>query len=197
MAKLMFSMASTRWRGPSAAESKRTMARNVEIKARLSEVEQVTRKAQDMADSGPIAITQDDTFFRCDAGRLKLRRFSADQGELIFYRRPDQRRAKESFYLRSCTDDPAGLKALLAMAYGQNGRVRKQRTLFMVGRTRIHLDQVEGLGDFVELEVVLDEEEAIDAGLEEAEYLMAVLGINASDFVEGAYVDLLAEAGSA
>ena len=70
--------------------------------------------------------------------------------------------------------------------------MRKQRTLYLAGRTRIHVDRVEGLGDFVELEVVLGEGEAVDAGLREAHDLMARLGIAAPALVEGAYVDLLA-----
>jgi predicted adenylyl cyclase CyaB len=72
--------------------------------------------------------------------------------------------------------------------------VRKQRTLFLAGRTRIHLDRVEGLGDFLELEVVLAEGEPADAGVREARALMHALGVESSQLVEGAYVDLLAAA---
>jgi predicted adenylyl cyclase CyaB len=68
--------------------------------------------------------------------------------------------------------------------------VRKHRTLYLAGRTRVHVDRVEGLGDFLELEVVLDDGESVDAGTREAENLMATLGIEASDLVQGAYVDL-------
>jgi predicted adenylyl cyclase CyaB len=71
--------------------------------------------------------------------------------------------------------------------------VIKQRTLYLVGRTRIHLDRVEGLGEFMELEVVLDEQETSEHGISEAHRLMALLNIDASQLVETAYVDLLAE----
>ena len=71
------------------------------------------------------------------------------------------------------------------------GRIRKTRTLYLVGRTRIHLDRVVDLGDFVELEVVLLEDESAQAGVAEAEELMSALGIDPSRLVEGAYVDLL------
>jgi adenylate cyclase class IV len=80
---------------------------------------------------------------------------------------------------------------VLAAAYGTAGRVRKRRTLFLAGRTRIHLDRVEELGDFLELEVVLDESEPAEGGVEEAHRLMDALGIDLSRLVAGAYVDLL------
>ena len=168
------------------------MARNIEIKARIPSVEAVAPKAAAVATEGPVDIVQDDTFFRCGNGRLKLRAFSAASGELIFYRRPDQQGPKESFYLRSPTTEPDTLRESLTLAYGQSGRVRKHRTLFLAGRTRIHLDRVEGLGDFLELEVVLGENEGSEAGVREAQELMAALGVEPSRLIEGAYVDLLA-----
>ena len=170
------------------------MARNIEIKARIANIEALAPKAAALATEGPRQIAQDDTFFRCDTGRLKLRAFSDDDGELIFYRRADAAGPKESFYLRAPTTAPRMLRESLALAYGQAGRVRKQRTLFLAGRTRIHLDRVEGLGDFLELEVVLAEGEPADAGVLEAQALMRTLGIEPSQLVEGAYVDLLAAA---
>jgi predicted adenylyl cyclase CyaB len=168
------------------------MARNVEIKARIASVEALVPRAVAVATEGPIAIVQDDTFFPCANGRLKLRAFSPGSGELIFYRRPDRQGPKESFYLRSPTTEPDTLRESLALAYGQAGRVRKHRTLFLAGRTRIHLDRVEGLGDFLELEVVLGEGESSEAGVGEAHELMAALGVEPSQLIEGAYVDLLA-----
>ena len=170
------------------------MPRNVEIKARIDSVEALVPKATAIATEGPTDIAQDDTFFHCDTGRLKLRMFTPDAGELIFYRRADARGPKESFYVRTPTADPAGLRDALSLACGLAGRVRKQRTLFISGRTRIHLDRVEGLGDFIELEVVLDEDEPIDVGVKQARALMALLGIATDRLVETAYVDLLGHA---
>jgi adenylate cyclase len=69
--------------------------------------------------------------------------------------------------------------------------VRKHRTLYLAGRSRIHLDRVEGLGDFVEIEVVLADEDDVEDGVREAHALMASLGIDPSRLVAGAYVDLL------
>ena len=172
------------------------MARNVEIKARIESVESVFPKAAGLADEGPIEIIQDDTFFPCKNGRLKLRAFSEDEGELIFYRRTDRKGPKESFYLVSPTTSPNTLRESLSQAYGQAGRVRKNRTLFLAGRTRIHLDRVEGLGDFLELEVMLEEGEPVESGEAEARDLMEKLGIRPDQLIEGAYVDLLTGATS-
>ena len=170
------------------------MARNVEIKARIESIEATAARAAALADQGPIEIQQDDTFFTCDRGRLKLRALSADAGQLIFYRRPDQAGPKESFFVISPTASPDSLREALSLAYGQAGRVRKHRTLYLVGRTRVHLDRIEGRGDFLELEVVLSEGEDSGPGLDEAHRLMAALGVAADQLVDVAYVDLLARA---
>jgi predicted adenylyl cyclase CyaB len=168
------------------------MARNVEIKARLESLAAVAARAATLADRGPIEIRQDDTFFACARGRLKLRTLSPDEGQLIFYRRPDRPGPKESVFTIATTSSPDALREALTLAYGQTGRVRKHRTLYLAGRTRIHLDRVEDLGDFLELEVVLAEGEPVEAGVEEADALMRALGIDPAQLVEGAYVDLLA-----
>jgi predicted adenylyl cyclase CyaB len=167
------------------------MPRNIEIKAHIASVEALAPKAAAIADQGPIEIIQDDTFFVCAAGRLKLRAFSKEEGELIFYRRANQQGPKESFYVRSPTSAPETLREALSLAYGQAGRVQKHRTLFLVGRARVHLDRVAGLGHFLEIEVVLEDHEASEVGVREAHELMARLGVEPSQLVDGAYVDLL------
>jgi adenylate cyclase class IV len=63
----------------------------------------------------------------------------------------------------------------------------------MIGRTRVHLDRVDGLGQFLELEVVLENQETAASGTAVAQELMAALGIELSQLVEGAYIDLLAQ----
>jgi predicted adenylyl cyclase CyaB len=167
------------------------MARNIEIKAQIESVDLLAPRAAAIAHEGPIEIAQDDTFFQCDSGRLKLRVFSNGKGELIFYRRTNQHGPKESSYFRSHTSFPEELHRVLALAYGEVGRVKKHRTLFLVGRTRIHLDKVERLGHFLELEVVLAEEEPSEAGIREAHELMDKLGVKPSQLIDCAYVDLL------
>jgi predicted adenylyl cyclase CyaB len=168
------------------------MSRNIEIKARIESADGWPAKIAALADEGPIDIAQDDTFFRCEAARLKLRAFSDGTGELIYYRRADEYGPKESFYLRSPTSAPDSLRECLTLAYGQVGRVRKHRKLFLAGRTRVHLDEVEGLGHFLELEVVLADDEPADVGVREARELMEKLDIQPPQLIDDAYVDLLA-----
>ncbi|RFF27614.1 MULTISPECIES: class IV adenylate cyclase [unclassified Wenzhouxiangella] len=169
------------------------MARNIEIKARVADPGQMARRISSVAEEGPWTIKQDDTFFACKSGRLKLRDFGNGNGELIFYRRPDQAGPGHSEYRITPTEDPEGLRAVLAEALGVTGRVRKQRELYLAGRSRIHLDRVEGLGDFMELEVVLSDKESSATGEAEARFLMERLQIAKEDLVEVAYVDMLEE----
>ncbi|PBI89337.1 CYTH domain protein [Variovorax boronicumulans] len=175
------------------------MARNIEIKARIDSVDHIAKIAATLTDQPPREIAQDDTFFRCEnsADRLKLRTFAPDRAELIFYRRANSSGPKESFYLITPVATPDALRESLALAWGLAGRVRKQRRLFLVGRTRVHLDRVEGLGEFLELEVALQEGEPTDAGVAEAHALMARLGVTVDQLVQGAYVDLLRAGGAA
>ena len=168
-------------------------ARNVEIKARIESVEAMAPRVAALADRGPIEIEQDDTFFSCERGRLKLRALSQNEGQLIFYRRANQTGPKESRFVISPTGSPDSLREALSLAYGTAGRVRKHRTLYLVGRTRVHLDRVESLGHFLELEVVLAAGESPDAGVKEARALMTALGLADDELVEGAYVDLLSQ----
>src|SRR2546429_1582665 len=114
------------------------MARNIAIKARIESVEAMRTKAAALADHGPIDLLQDDTFFTCERGRLKLRALSANEGHLIFYQRANHTGPQESFFLMAPTSSPDTLREALSLAYGQAGRVRKQRTLYLVGRTRGH-----------------------------------------------------------
>lgn len=172
------------------------MSRNVEIKARIDNLEDLERKIEEIADRKPSEIIQDDTFFRCTNGRLKLRTFSNGSGELIFYKRADESGPKECFYLISKTPEPETMRKTLDLAYGAVGRVQKRRMLYFIGRTRIHLDRVEGLGDFLELEVVLADGESSKDGVDEAKAIVCRLGVNDSQLIEGAYVDLLEQHGA-
>jgi adenylate cyclase class IV len=94
--------------------------------------------------------------------------------------------------LRASTDDPQNLKLALAAALVIKGVVRKKRTVFMVGQTRIHFDEVEGLGNFIELEVVLHPDARVADGVLVAEALKVRLEIRKQDLVASAYIDLIA-----
>lgn len=167
------------------------MPSNIEIKARARNFGEIRSRAERLSDTPVQVIPQEDTFFTTPQGRLKLRVLDSNQGQLIYYTRPEQEGPRRSDYHISHTSDPENLKRVLALAYGVRGVVRKTRYLFLVGQTRIHLDEVEGLGHFLELEVVLREGQSDAEGQEIAEDLMASLGVESNDLLEGAYMDLL------
>jgi predicted adenylyl cyclase CyaB len=167
------------------------MEKNIEIKAILRNREEVEARAQAMADGPCRILRQRDTFFQTPRGRLKIRVEGRDREQLIYYERPDDAGAKTSFYEIVETETPSDLEKIMSMALGIRGRVVKERTLYLTGPTRIHLDRVQGLGDFMELEVVMDDSMTRFEGVEIAEDLMHRLGIPESDRIEGAYMDLL------
>jgi adenylate cyclase class IV len=170
------------------------MPRNIEIKARIDSVEALLPRAQAVAGGVPELIVQDDSFFTVPHGRLKLREFADGSAELIHYQRADRAEAKASDYVRVPVPDAAALRAALVRACGLQGRVRKQRWLLVTGATRIHLDHVEGLGHFMELEVVLHDGQSDAEGAAIAEALMQALGLAGAERLAGAYLDLRAAA---
>ncbi len=177
----------------------RGLASNIEIKARMAGgVDAAHARAMDLADSGPTIIVQEDTFFVVPRGRLKLREFrAAAAAELIFYERPDTKDPTASSYSLVAVQDPAALKAALSAALGVRGVVSKRRTLYRAGETRIHIDEVDGLGSFLELEVVLGTAGAVTSqedGVARCRELMNALGVSTRDLVDRAYIDLLEEA---
>jgi len=167
------------------------MARNIEIKARVADRAALAERVKAIAGEPTAVITQDDCFFTCASGRLKLRDFGDGTGELIAYHRPDCTGPSTSSYVRTATRDPAGLRDALTRSLGVVARVHKSRTLYWLGRTRIHLDRVQALGDYMELEVVLGDGETVAVGQAEAERLMDRLDVASADLCKSAYVDLL------
>jgi predicted adenylyl cyclase CyaB len=168
------------------------MGTNIEIKARLAEVERARAVAERLSGGPPEVLHQEDTFYGAPRGRLKLRRHAGGPAELIYYERADTPGPKRSDYSIYTVQAPDELDRLLRAALGLRGVVRKVRHLYLVGNTRIHLDEVDGLGWFLELEVVLAAGQPTEQGRRRAEELLEQLGVPASDLVEMAYLDLLA-----
>ncbi len=167
------------------------MPANIEIKARVRNFPDLQRRAETLSASPPQVLPQEDIFFATAHGRLKLRLLAPERGQLICYTRPDQEGPKRSDYEIFETDAPEQLRAVLGAAYGIRGIVRKTRYLYLVGQTRLHLDLVEGLGAFVELEVILQDGQSEAEARAIAEDLMQKLNISRADLLEGAYIDLL------
>jgi predicted adenylyl cyclase CyaB len=171
------------------------MPANIEIKARTEKFDELRERLSVLSGAPPEMLFQEDTFFHSPNGRLKLRVLQSGPAQLIHYDRPDQPGPKRSNYHVFETDDPENLKTALSRAFGIRGVVRKERLLYLVRQTRVHLDSVEGLGHFVELEVVLRPGQPDTEGQEIARDLMAELDIREENLLESAYVDLLAQKG--
>ncbi len=172
------------------------MGRNVEIKARATDFACQRARAAELAESPSETISQEDTFFRAKRGRLKLRLFDADHGELIYYERADAQGPSESRYMILPTREPTVLRDALSKALGISGVVRKRREVYHVAGTRVHLDTVEGLGEFIELEAVLGPDESQEAGRARVHELAGALDISDEDLIDRAYIDLLLECGT-
>ena len=166
------------------------MPRNIEVKLRIGDLDALLPRARALADGDAELIEQDDSFFHVAQGRLKLRVFGDGSAELIHYHRPDAGATRASDYVRVPVPDPRALRVALERACGLRGRVRKRRWLLRVAATRVHLDRVEGLGDFLELEVVLEPGQSDAEGELIAEALLAALGLAGAPRIGGAYVDL-------
>ena len=173
------------------------MPRNIELKARLPAFSAAEKCLSDLQISRSAVIRQSDIFFKSHRGRLKLRRFPDNTGELIFYQREDLKGPKISSYHIYRTEDAGGLQKTLELAYPVLGEVNKIRDLYLTGHTRIHLDRVDRLGDFLELEVVMEEGQTIEEGAKIAMALMQKLGISMEDCIGEAYIDLLNKKSSA
>lgn len=167
------------------------MARNVEIKARLACRDETEKRVAALTPNEPLLLVQRDTFFAVPHGRLKLRRIEGSYAELISYDRPDTAGPSESIYTRCPVSDPDVLGSILESSLGIAGEVVKRRTLYWIGQTRVHIDDVDGLGSFLELEVVLDDDQAVSDGEATARDLMDQFGITPDELVACAYVDLL------
>lgn len=174
------------------------MASNIEIKARLSPEHAVRLRAEARARSSlaPEMLHQKDTFYRAAFGRLKLREFGDGRAELIAYEREDGTGPTRSSFVRVPCADPTSLHEALSRSVGIRGVVEKRREVIHLGQTRLHLDDVVGLGSFLELEVVLREHQPPEEGEAIALELMAVFGIASESLIDVAYIDLL-EAGAA
>jgi homotetrameric cytidine deaminase len=163
--------------------------RNVELKARDPDPARTLALALALGAADEGEITQRDTYFGGARARVKLREQTPGDDELIAYRRPDDEQARVSEYLRVAVPDAAALKEALDSAYGTRVVVAKRRRLLLWEDVRIHLDEVEGLGSYMELEGLVDG----DAGIagQRVERLRAQLEIDDANLVSGSYSDLL------
>ena len=170
---------------------------NVESKTRCTDLGEVAELAAAAGARYEGRLHQVDTYFAVEQGRLKLREIvhtsragdTSATAELIRYERPDEAGARKSAYERTELADPTAKRAQLAAEHDIRGVVEKDRELWLVDATRIHLDRVIELGDFVELETVCV---GAPTTAERAEHdrIFRLLALDPADSVEGSYADL-------
>ncbi|CAH0730183.1 unnamed protein product, partial [Brenthis ino] len=170
--------------------------RNVEIKAKVHDIESICKIAENLSGTKPTIIQQDDTFYKVNSGRLKLRFYADESATLVRYDRDDTEGPKLCDYnllqfSKNEKEKAMLLDNMLTKCVGTRGKVVKERKLYMVGQTRVHIDAVQDLGNFMELEVVLHPEQSLEEGQAIAKDLQIKLGVKDEDLIECAYVDLL------
>jgi len=167
------------------------MKSNVEIKAKITDFEELRKLIEHLCSPDHIVLNQRDIYYDAKNGRLKLRIFSVNEGELIYYERQNIEGPKRSDYSIYKTTDPVKLNETLNSSLKVIGVVEKRRTVYLYGQTRIHLDEVNNLGNFIELEVVLKTDQDFEEGISIAKEIIETLGINDKDLIKGSYIDLI------
>ena len=165
--------------------------RNIELKANYPDLHRARAALQKLGAVFDRKMSQLDTYFKVPNGRLKLREIDRDHAELIWYHRADAVEFRSSNYLVVPVPDPAAMKSALIAANGLRGEVQKSRELWMYHNVRIHLDQVEHLGSFIEFEAVMTKRETESDSLRRLEGLHTALDISKSDHQAASYSDLL------
>ena len=165
------------------------MPRNLEVKAKIRSVREAQETARSINATFEGTLHQVDTYFNVPRGRLKSREINGARAELIFYERDEQSKHRESNYRVFPCAEISLLKEILEKSLGIRATVRKKRELFMYNSTRIHLDEVENLGSFLELESPV--EESMEKAQEVVAFLVREFNLQDTDFVLGSYVDLL------
>lgn len=163
--------------------------KNLELKARLGDLPEAERIAERIGAQVGGVLLQVDTYFQAPHGRLKLREINGIEAQLIGYDRPEAEAQRWSRFRVVAVPDPASMKALLTESLGLRGTVTKRRHLYLWNDCRIHLDQVEGLGTFVEFEVLSAGDDCSDRDRMEA--LMTHFELRDSDAIRASYSDLL------
>lgn len=161
---------------------------NVEIKARCAEPGRVRTVLRERNAKFGGIDQQVDTYFHVAHGRLKLREGKIENA-LIYYQRPNEAGPKTSDVLLSAASP--GLKQILAGALGVLVAVEKRREIYYLENVKIHVDQVEGLGNFAEIEAAGDENADRRALLAQCREMMVAFGIREQDLVAESYSDLL------
>lgn len=164
---------------------------NVEIKAIVNDPSFVRNYLVNHSAAFKGTDEQTDTYFNVNAGRLKLREGNIENN-LIFYNRTNQAGPKSSHFNLIKIDDANGLKEILERSCGIKMIVRKKRDIYYIDNVKFHIDEVPGLGSFIEIEagnILADKLEA--ELLDQCNYYLKELGIKEADLIAESYSDLL------
>jgi homotetrameric cytidine deaminase len=165
---------------------------NVELKAWDPDPDASVARCLALGAEDRGVLDQRDTYFAVARGRLKLREQAQSDDQLVAYRRPDATEPVESAYMLVPVGDPDALREALDTVLGTVVVVAKRRRLFMWEDVRIHLDEVQGLGTFLELEALVGEAEgALAAARDKVARLRAELAVTDGALVSAGYSDLL------
>jgi predicted adenylyl cyclase CyaB len=169
---------------------------NVEIKARCSEPQKVRDFLESRGAEYKGLDHQIDTYFRVANGRLKLREGNIENC-LIFYERSNKEGPKDSEVVLCSSTPGSSLKNILLKSCGSLAVVDKKRHIYFIGNVKFHVDEVEGLGSFCEIEAI-DKQGNIgrDKLLQQCNEYMQLLSIRESDLISCSYSDLLLKAGN-
>jgi adenylate cyclase, class 2 len=164
---------------------------NIEIKARTRSARKIRLVLQSENAKQVGVDSQTDTYFIVPTGRLKLREGNIENN-LIFYQRTNKAGPKQSDFSLSPVRDPASLKEILKESLGIKVVVAKQREIFYIDNVKFHLDRVEQLGEFVEIEAGNKLADlSVEQLKQQCDYYMKLFEIQKEDLVEESYSDLL------
>ncbi len=167
---------------------------NIEIKCRYPDHERGARLARDLGAGLHGHLSQTDTYFNIQPGRLKLRHTRSgpvERYELIHYRRWNRPTATVSdFQLLPVADGPRALEFFSA-ALGVKVRVSKERVVYVKDNLRVHLDEVPRLGRFLEFELAVTPAHPQEECRRRMQELVRLFGIAPDDLVRVSYSDLL------
>ncbi len=163
----------------------------VEIKAKCIDHDPIRAELQALKARFVGLDHQIDTYFNVPENRLKLREGTIENN-LIYYDRPNQAGPKRSDVLLHKPSETESLKAILTRVHGILIVVDKQREIWFVDNVKVHLDEVRGLGRFVEIEAIdTDEISTEDALRQQCESLMQRFNIKEDDLLTSSYSDML------
>lgn len=163
---------------------------NLEAKFKLHNLERARNQAEGIGYRYKATLVQRDTFFRVKEGKLKLREEEAGAW-MIFYGRQDSAHLKLSSYEIVPVLEPEKTRAMMTRALGTIATVNKTRILMLRDNVRLHLDRVEGLGEFGEIEAVLGEHGNPEASRPAVDELLRALEVDRDRLIATSYFEML------